>query len=347
MAKQPSKLGVIVGGSRLGNAATGAITHSLDMLDLDGETLSTARIPLTFLAHGFALHPTERRRAVVLEKRGAGAASVDLVSREVLGELEPMTGHHFYGHGSFTADGGALLAIETELATNAGVISIRDPRSFAVIDRFPTYGEAPHDCCLVDGGKTLAITNAGGAVDGAVPCVSFVEVANRKLVDKFEVGESAINTGHIAVARDREFIVVSAPREGLPPEASVGGVSIRRLARPFAYMREPRQVTDRLIGESLSVCIHEPSRTALTTHPYGNLITVWNLDHAVIYAALELAHARGVTLTLDKSRFIVSFGADGGLLALDAHPFKLTNWALREARSFSGSHIYTWDPGLV
>ncbi len=341
MAEYPTRRGVIVGGSRFADANTGAVSHTFDLLDLDAPSTTPSRIPLSFLAHGFAPHPRNGAQAAVLEKRGPGGALLDLVSREWLRAIDPLPGHHFYGHGAFTPGASALLTIETDLATKAGLVSVRDPLTFAAIDRFPTYGESPHDCCLVDGGKTLAVTNGGGTLAGATPSVTFVDVATRKLVDKYEVDEEKINTGHVAVVRDREFVVVSAPRDGLG-ERAAGGVSIRRLGRPFTFIREPNAVTERMVGESLSVCIHEGSRTALTTHPYGNLVTVWNLDHGVIYAAFDLAHARGVTLTLDARQFVVSFGARGGLLAFEAHPFKLASVELPKEGLFSGSHLYTW-----
>jgi uncharacterized protein len=343
VADRSSKLGVIVGGTRHGHPGTREVFHGLDLLDLDRPASAAIdRIPLDFLAHGFAPHPT-LPVAVVLEKRGPGGAFVDLAKRQVERRIEPMPGHHFYGHGTFTADASALLSIETDLATRAGVVSVRDPGDFAVVDRFPTYGDAPHDCQLVEDGATLAVTHGGGKQDGSTPSVTFVDVHTRKLLERVEMGDPRINAGHLAVARPRELVVVSAPREGLPPDTSLGGVSLRKPGGALAYAQTPANVTRRMIGESLSVCIHEASRIALTTHPFGDLITFWKLDLGALFAALDLPNARGATLTLNQRYFVVSFGLAGGLLLIEANPLKLGDRVPLGAGRFGGSHIYAWS----
>src|SRR5438128_1796465 len=151
-----AKLGILIGGTRYAETEGGEPKHSLDLLDLDAGDDEPGRIALDFLAHGFALHPKQRTRAALLEKRGPGGA--------------------------------------------------------------------------------------------------FVDVAAKKLLEKHEVDEPRINTGHIAMMDGRAFAVVSAPRDGLPAESSVGGVSLRPLGGAMRYAREPKQVVARMLGESLSVC---------------------------------------------------------------------------------------------
>ena len=342
-----ARLGTLVGGTRYGDPATQTIRYCLDLLDLDvldAGAAEPARIPLDFFAHGFAPHPS-RPEAVILEKRGPGGAYVDLARREVLRPVAPLPGHHFYGHGAFSRDAGALFAVETELASNQGVISVRDPSSFAVLGTFPTFGEAPHDCVLLEEGRTLAVTNGGGragAGAGGAPCVSFVDVASRRLLEKFEASDPNINTGHVAVTKDRAFVVVSAPRDGLP-ETALGGVSVRLKGGPLRYATRPTVATSRMVGESLSVCIHEGTRTALVTHPYGGLITFWNLDAGALVGALDLPHARGVTLTLDQRYFAVSYGPAASLLLIETSPLRPVLERDPGARRFSGSHVYTWS----
>lgn len=338
----PARLGTLVGGTRYADPATQSIRYCLDLLDLDAGAAEPARIPLDFLAHGFAAHPA-RPEAALLEKRGAGGAYVDLVRREVRCRLAPLPGHHFYGHGAFSRDAGAFFAVETELASNEGVVSVRDPASFAVLDTFPTFGEAPHDCLLIEEGRTLAITNGGGPAGSAkAPCVSFVDVASRRLLEKLEVSEPRINAGHLAVTRDRACVVVSAPRDGLP-ESALGGVSVRVKGGPLRYATQPAAATRRMVGESLSVCIHEGTRTALVTHPFGGLITFWSLDTGALFGALDLPHPRGVTLTLDERYFAVSYGPAASLLLIETSPLRPVLERDPGTRRFSGSHVYAWS----
>lgn len=344
-SSSPAKLGVLVGGTRFGDPATGATRHSFDILDLDAESPEPRRLLLDFLAHGFAVHPRRPREAALLEKRGPGGAYVDLVERAVIRPITPMPGHHFYGHGAFSREGDALFAVETDLGSNGGAISVRDAERFEVLDRFPTYGMAPHDCLLIEDGKTLVITNGGGRVGSDdFGSVAFVDVASRKLVEEHKIPSPAINAGHVAVGKGREFVVISAPRDGLP-EGDVGGVSLRLRERPIRTAREPSAVTSRMKGESLSLCIHDETRTALVTHPFGNFISFWNLDKGALFAALDLPNARGVTLTHDRRYFAVSFGPTASLQLIETKPLRPVPASERPpiARVFGGSHIYTWS----
>ena len=90
-----------------------------------------------FLPHGFAPHPKRPWEAALVEKWGPGGAYVDLVERKVLRALVPKPFHHFYGHGAFALDGSVLFAVEMNLETREGVISVREPPSFWIVDEFP------------------------------------------------------------------------------------------------------------------------------------------------------------------------------------------------------------------
>src|SRR4051812_26214905 len=103
-----TKLGVILGGTRYGDPKTQEGKHCLDLLDLDANDAEPARLPLDFLAHGFALHPRKQHEAAIVEKRGPGGAYVDLEDLRVIRPIAPMPGHHFYGHDAFSRDGDVL-----------------------------------------------------------------------------------------------------------------------------------------------------------------------------------------------------------------------------------------------
>jgi hypothetical protein len=81
-------------------------------------------------------------------------------------------------------------------------------------------------------------------------------------------------------------------------------------------------IASRLVGESLSVAIHNPSRTVLATHPDANLITFWSMDGGSLIGKLEVPGPRGVTLTLDEKLFVVSYGTEARLLFIQPHPIQ-------------------------
>ncbi|MGA7283316.1 MAG: DUF1513 domain-containing protein [Candidatus Cybelea sp.] len=336
------RLGAVVGPTRSVVSESRQERYTVDILDLDvGEAPATS-IPLDFFGHGLAMHPRRPAEAALFEKRGSGGCLLDLATRKMVRPLAPMKGHAFYGHAAYSREGDALFVVETNLDNKQGVISIRDSTTFDVLDSFLTYGVAPHDCHLVEDGRTLVIANGGGSIDSSfLPSVTFVDVNSWVLLEKFEVLDRNRNVGHVAVAANREFAAVSAPRDGLPPRTALGGVSLRRHGQPLAHVVEPTSITTRLIGESLSVAIHGPSRAVVATHPDADLITFWSLDSGALVGKLEVPGPRGVTVTLDERLYIVSYGRDGRVALIQADPVQVLPYQLATG-VFGGAHLYTW-----
>jgi hypothetical protein len=334
--------GVLVGPTKYADAKTGRTGFCLDVLDLDDGEAAVKRIPLSFFGHGFSFHPAAPEKAALFEKRGPGGCYLDLLTLSVLAPIAPMAGHHFYGHGSFSLAGDVLFAVESHLESGDGAISVRDAQSFEVLDTFPTFGARPHDCTLIDRGTVLVITNGGGSVGEAPePCVTFVDAQSRKLLDKHPVTHPSMNTGHIAITAKHDFAVVSAPRDGLPEAVSLGGVSFRTGKKPMRHMTAPAQVVGRMVGETLSVAIHEASGTVAATTPRGNMVTFWNLYAKSLKKVVDLPDARGVTLTLDDKCFAVAYGDDASLALFDSQSLEAQS-PPPGIRAFGGSHLYSW-----
>ena len=308
--------------------------------------LATARvslIPTGFLPHGIALDPLRPTRIVAFEKIGPHSVEIDLASGEACREIPPADGRWFYGHGAFSADGKLLYSTETIRAEGRGVVGIRDATSLDYLGEFPTYGENPHDCELIDSGSVLVITNGGGpAGSDMLPSVTYVEIASQRLLEKVDLPDPRFNAGHLAIPEMRGLVVVSAPRKGLA-ETDLGAVSIRRPGEPLRTMIEPVDVAARMAGEALSVRVHEPSGIAAVTHPLGAMMTFWSLRDARLVKVLDLPRARGLTLTLDGSRFVVSYGTTAELALIDPATLELET-AGGVSRSFlSGSHLFNWS----
>lgn len=335
-----AELGVIVGGTPYSSRSQGGLGFALDILDLDAPGDEPERIVTPFLPHGFSPHPLAPHRAAVFEKRGPGGGVVDLVEKRFLGVIPPKPGHHFYGHGVHSADGQVIFAVESRLADGEGVITVRDGTTFAIVDEFPSFGDRPHDCMLVDGGSVLAVTNGGGSRSSARPgSVSFVSVADRRLLDRRDIVTQKLNAGHFAITGTGALAVVSAPREGLG-ETEIGGVSLSGDAGKLSYMAEPQALAARMTGEALSVCIDEASGHVVVTHPYAHLVSIWHLGRRALVKHLELESPRGVVLTADGRYFVISFGARASLLLLDRETLEPAGE--RGRATTGGSHIYLW-----
>lgn len=338
-----SSRGVLVGASRSRVPAGAEERFSLDLLDLDADEGALIRIPLPFPAHGLAIHPVNRREAVLVEKRGRGGCVADLTGHQVLLSFEPTANRVFYGHCAYSQAGDVVFVVETHVNSREGAVSVRDSSTFAVLGTLPTYGIAPHDCHLIEDGRTLAITNGGGAADSPdLPSVTFVAVTSGMLLEKHDMPLQHLNMGHIAVADNRAFVAVSAPRDGLPAKNSLGGVTLRRRGDRCAQMAAPQAVASRLVGESLSVAVHPALRMAVATHPEADLVTFWSLDSGKLVATMELPQPRGVTLTLDQQSFAFCYGSEARLLIVEARALRALSCSKFGAGLMGGAHLYTW-----
>lgn len=302
------RLGLALGPGQHLNQANGTKRYDLCVLDLDAPGAPLTLIPMGFFGHGISPDPVRPERIAVFEKRGKGACEVDLKAGAVTRPIETRADREFYGHGAYSPDGRLLYCAETVIEGDyEGLIAVRDADSHEHLGHFPTYGSSPHDCHLIDGGRTMVITNGGGPLDGVPPSITYVDVETEKLVEKLEFGPATINAGHLDLTGDGGLAVVSAQREGLP-DRHLGGITLKLASGEFHTLNSPQHIVEQLIGESLSVCIHEPTRIVGATTPAGNLLTFWHLDTGELVRSFRLQNPRGINLTQDGEHFVVTFG---------------------------------------
>ncbi len=308
--------------------------------------LATRRVGLAataFLPHGVAIDPLEPTRLVLFEKIGPGCCEFDLAAGSRGRDIPPTSDRWFYGHGAFSADGKLLYSTETVNSRESGVIGVRDGRTLEYLGEFPTHGDSPHDCHLVRDGRVLVVTNGGGAAgSGTQPCVTYVDVASRRLIEKVEIAGDRFNAGHLALSEAGELVVVSAPRKGLGA-GELGAVSLRRGREPLRTATEPADVASRMTGEALSVEIHEPTRIAAVTHSLGTMVTFWSLDTLAFVKSIELPRARGVALTRDGRHFVVSYAPSTELALIDPETLEVLPGKGLSQTFASGSHLVNWS----
>lgn len=343
------KKGTIIGAMKRLDEA-GATVFGLSLVDLDAPTPKAKVSRLDFLSHGVTPNPVKPERAVLFEKQGPGCCEVDLKTGKVLTTITTDKGRKFYGHGAWSLDGSKLYCTETEMATYKGVVVVRDGATFKELGKFPTFGEAPHDMHMIDGGKTLVITNGGAALgatgDEAAPCVTFVDIAGEKLLERVTFPNEKLNAGHLAITGAKDLAIVSAPRDGVPNQAAAqGGITLRAVGQKIATMSDPAEITAKMLGETLSVAIHEPSGTVAATNPTGNILTFWSLKELRLIKSLEMTRPLGVALTLDGKDFCVSYVPNGNpsLQRFNAETLEPVTGSKIEGSFMSGSHIIAYD----
>jgi hypothetical protein len=324
--------------------------YVLVRIDLDAPSPTPERTWLSFLPHGVSVDPSTPRRAAVFEKKGPGAALVDLQENTLERPIETARSRQFYGHGVFSADGALLYAAETRMDRGLeGVLVVRDARSLAELGELPTHGRSPHDCQLAEGGKVLVVANGGGFHGGGERGnIAWIELASGKLLERVEVEDERFNAGHFAWT-GRDLAVVSAPRDGLPAgQPQRGAVSLRHRAGPLVTMRKPAKVMERMIGETLSVVIDEERGVALATHPLGDAVTAWDPGRGALLELLEVPGPRGVAVAADRGSYLLSHLASGvpQLTELSVDTRRPTGFRVRPSY-LTGSHIFVHDPSEV
>jgi len=329
---------IVVGGGMYKNLDTNKIEFLLGYVDL--QNYLSKQISLNFLPHGIALDPNNHNRLFAFEKIGPGACVVNVEDFTLEQYIKPLQNSFFYGHGMPNKDGTLTFFTETNIETNKGVIPIRDTKTLQLVDQFPTYGEKPHDCHLIENGTIMAITNAGGAIGSNTdqPSVTFVDIATRQLLEKIELDSHAFNTGHLSY-NNGDLVVVSAPREGLD-NMRIGAVSIRKKNHKLVTMKNPEPITSKIYGEALSVVIEPKNRIAAVTHPSGNLVTFWSIKNNSFLNAISLPHARGVVLSTNGKSFIITYGKQASLIQINVNTLlPITNSEI-QSTFISGSHLY-------
>ncbi len=344
-AAAPKKKGVLLGGTKGTDAKTGQLVHGLSLIDLDAPD-ARAYVSLDFLIHGCAIDPKNRNRALLFEKRGPHGVEVDLGKAARLRSLAPREGHAFYGHAAFSRDGASLFVVESDLANGHGSISVLDAQTLAPLGVLETHGLRPHDIVLARNGKQAFITNGGGDYpDGPAGCVTLVELASGKLVEKREIPEARFNAGHVGVSAAGDLVVVSAPRDGLA-KTELGGLSLGAPGGALSTMRSPAPLMQSLRGETLSIAIDDARRRAVVTTPDGNLLTAWNLASQQFIKSFDLPLARGVAQTLDGEHFVVCHGTTATASFISTKTLELEPRLQLEKTLIAGSHIVMWD-GVV
>jgi hypothetical protein len=343
------KKGTIIGAARIQDDK-GAILYFLSLVNLDAPKPEAKKTRIDFLSHGVSINPAKPERAVLFEKHGPGCCEFDLKAGKVLNTITTDKSRSFYGHGVFSLDGTKLYCAETEKDTYKGVVVIRDGTTFKELGKFPTFGVAPHDMHMIDGGSTLVITNGGAAIGTAgediAPCVTFVDIKAEKLLERITFPNEKINAGHLAMTSKKDLVVVSAPRDGLSNQNSApGGISLRPVGQPILTMNSPADTTAKMLGETLSVAIHEPTGVVAATNPTGNILTFWNLKEQRFIKSLEMTRPLGVALTLDGKDFAVSYVPEGNpaLQRINAETLELIPGSRIDGAFMSGSHVIAYD----
>lgn len=349
-ASNKTRMGSVIGPGKGVDPTTGKTSYFVGIYDLDsGKGKPRVISDIDFFGHGVTPHPHHPERAILFEKHGKGCCEVDFLRTKVLRKIETDPARQFYGHGAYSPDAKLLYAAETVVGDGSmrGVVTVRDGESFNLLDDFPTYGLAPHDCHLINDGEVLVFSNGGGPIDSNdLASVTYVGAQDRKLRREVKIADIGLNAGHIAISQTGKLAIVSAPRDGIQKADPKwrGNISFYDPEKNQLRIADD-PIRSKMMGETLSVAIHEPSMIVAATNPSGNLVTFWDFASGKLVKAIHghYSSPRGISLTLDQRYFVLTYDKGTHLILLDAETFEPVTSSYLPVSYMAGSHNLVHD----
>jgi len=125
-----------------------------------GELIREMALPAR--AHDLAVHPGTGRAVIFARRPGTFAVAFDILARTPPQIFVARPDRHFFGHGTYSADGKLLFATENDFVAGEGMVGVYDAtHAYRRLGEFPCRGVGTHEAILLPDGSTLAIANGG------------------------------------------------------------------------------------------------------------------------------------------------------------------------------------------
>ncbi len=298
-------------------------TYLLAGLATTGEITFT--IPLPARGHAAAAHP-ERAEAVAFARRpGTFALVMDCRDGTVLKTITAPDGRHFYGHGTFSADGATLFTSENDYEAGEGVIGLWDVRqNYARIGEFSSGGVGPHDLKLMPDGETLVVANGGIETHPDMgrsklnipvmePNLSYVSLAG-EVLEHVELAASLHKNSirHLAVRADG--LVAFAMQWQGPRNQSPPLLGLHRRGAPYRLLKIPGKLHLDMQGYAGSVSFSGDGGKVAITSPRGGFWQIFDVKADDVLAHLPAEDICGIGPTDQNFLFTTGTGLIGDAL---------------------------------
>jgi len=293
--------------------------HRAAIHDGRGEILAIIELPAR--GHGGAFRPNGGDGVVFARRPGDFALVFERGTGRVKHRLNAPEGHHFYGHGTFSADGRLLFATENDYEAARGVLGVFDAADgYRRVGALETYGIGPHDIALTADRRTLAIANGGiethpdsGRLKLNIPDMSpslvlldpndgGARLSETKLpaaLHKLSIRHLAVNAdGVVAAAMQYE-----GPAEDTPPLVFLAG------RRTLQLLQAPEPLQTQMRNYCGSVAFDRSGGILAASSPRGALVTFWSAEDGAFLTHLEFDDGCGLAPGERTGQFWVSGGS--------------------------------------
>ncbi|MBM7067085.1 DUF1513 domain-containing protein [Actibacterium sp. 188UL27-1] len=312
--------------------------YALFGLSNDGAPLF--QIPLPNRGHASAAHPYHAVAVAFARRPGTFALVINCTSGTVIARLTAPGGHHFSGHGTFSADGGLLFTAENDFENARGMVGVWRTGDYARLTAFSSGGIGPHDLKLMPDGRRMVVANGGiethpdtGRTKLNLPTMrpnltylSLDGVVADQIEPPVEWHKNSIR--HLAVHGDGR-VAIACQWQGdlsdVPPLLAThdGGAALAFRASGHGYER-------RMQGYAGSIAVSRNSRIAVTG-PRGGLALIFDRSGQFQDTITE-QDICGVAPAADDLAFTTGLGRVLFPIA--------TTWVTRE-------HDLQWDNHLI
>lgn len=214
----------------------------------DDQARIVASVPLGARAHGAASHRQSQRACLFARRPGMFMSTFDRRNPGAHVITEPVSGRHFYGHGTYSQDGKLLYATENDYDAMRGVLGIYDASNgYQRLGEMDTAGVGPHEVVRVPGTSLLLVANGGIHthpdsdreklnIDTMEPNLSLIDARDGKVLARHVLPAELhqVSIRHLACADDG-VVWFAGQYEGeeLATRGLAGAMSIEQSQRSF------------------------------------------------------------------------------------------------------------------
>ncbi|MGO1246674.1 MAG: DUF1513 domain-containing protein [Oceanisphaera sp.] len=324
---KPAQQAYVIGGGRR--------THHrfvAQALNMDGSL--RYELPLPARGHGITVHPHLPLAVCHARRPGQFMCLFNHANGEQIQLYSADANRHFYGHGTFSADGRTLFTTEGVSQTSQGVIGVYHvgEQRLTKMDEFTGFGIGPHEIRTLPNGNI--VIGVGGVhtlgreplnLDTMAPSLTYLDANTGHILEQAHLSDPKLSIRHLAVTQAGEVFSGQQYR-GEPDDYP-----------PLIVHHKPGQALQPLGGDTLDWARfnHYIASIAVTdtliaaTSPPGNCYGLWHKASGELIRISPLPDASGAAA--DNGQIWLSSG-QGGISQLDNSG--------REQRFYSQ---YQWD----
>ncbi len=303
----------------------------------------TFEVDLPARGHAAAAHPIRPQVIAFARRPGTFALAIDCSTGAEIARITAPEGRHFYGHGTFSADGSRLYTTENDFDAARGVIGIWDAeRGYTRVGEIASGGIGPHDILRLPGTDTLVVANGGiethpdsGRAKLNLPTMrpnlSYVS-PDGAVLEQLELGaDYRMNSiRHLDVAPDGT-VAVAMQWQGDPLDAPAL-LGLHQSGGPITPLAADNADHLELRGYAGSIAFSNDTQLVGISSPRGGVVQVFNTTSGAFVHSIAAPDVCGLSSQFGSGFYFTNGDGDVGCwsaiaqaLLLRSHPRSFDN----------------------